>query len=167
MSSINEECTELKNIKYKTMLMNGNALTERKSSNQDLANLDKFLEDNKISNQNDTWSKLDKTTKVKKIVLFVDKYCVEHNYSEQEKAMLVVFLNDCLDRKKLQRVKDVIYDKTIGEIKEIPSLLFNKVNNRFTLRNVEKKNSTVKCLSTKKTNGAITSKNTQIVDDVV
>lgn len=165
MNSINEECTELKNIKYKTMLMNGNALTERKSSNQDLANLDKFLEDNKISNQNDTWSKLDKTTKVKKIGLFVDKYCIEHNYSEQEKKMLVEFLNDCLDRKKLQRVKDVIYDKTLGEIKEIPSLLFNKVNNRFTLRNVEKKNSTVKCLPTKKINVAVTIKNKQNIDD--
>ena len=39
-----EECLELKNIKYKTMLLNGNPLKETKSEN-DLSNLDKFLED--------------------------------------------------------------------------------------------------------------------------
>jgi hypothetical protein len=61
-----EECLELKSIKYKTMLLNGNPLTEIKSSN-DLSNLDKFLEDNKNSNQSEPWSKLDKTTKTKKL----------------------------------------------------------------------------------------------------
>ena len=97
--------------------------------------------------------------------MFVDKYCIENNYDEQEKNGLIAFLNDCLDRKKLQRVKDVIYDKIIGEIKEIPSLIFNKLNNRFTLRNVEKKNNTVRCLPTKKTNISATIKNKTIIDD--
>ena len=39
----NEECLELKNIKYKTMLLNGNPIKETKSSN-DMSNLDLFLE---------------------------------------------------------------------------------------------------------------------------
>ena len=46
MQEINEnidECQELKNIKYKTMLQMGVPLNETKSSN-DLYNLDKFLE---------------------------------------------------------------------------------------------------------------------------
>ena len=45
MQEINEnvdECQELKNIKYKTMLLTGVPLNETKSSN-DLYNLDKFL----------------------------------------------------------------------------------------------------------------------------
>ena len=41
-----DECIELKNIKYKTMLLSGNVMQETKSSS-DLSNLDKFLEDNK------------------------------------------------------------------------------------------------------------------------
>ena len=45
-SIITEECLELKNIKYKTMLLNGNPIRETKSSN-DISNLDKFLEDEK------------------------------------------------------------------------------------------------------------------------
>jgi hypothetical protein len=39
---IKNECQELKNIKYKTMLLNGAPIVETKSSN-DLSNLDKFL----------------------------------------------------------------------------------------------------------------------------
>ena len=37
----NDECQELKNIKYKTMLLNGAPLKETKSSN-DISNLEKF-----------------------------------------------------------------------------------------------------------------------------
>jgi hypothetical protein len=44
---INNECQELKNIKYKSMLLTGTPLQETKSSN-DLSNLDKFLENEKI-----------------------------------------------------------------------------------------------------------------------
>jgi tRNA-2-methylthio-N6-dimethylallyladenosine synthase len=43
----NDECLELKNIKYKTMLLSGTPLQETKSSN-DLSNLDKFLEEEKL-----------------------------------------------------------------------------------------------------------------------
>ena len=46
-----EECIELKNIQFKTMLMTGVQLTQNKSY-QNLDNLDKFLEDEKISNEN-------------------------------------------------------------------------------------------------------------------
>jgi hypothetical protein len=55
-----EECIELKNIKYKTMLINGVALNESKSS-QSLHNLDKFLENEKNSSENEPWCKLNKT----------------------------------------------------------------------------------------------------------
>ena len=61
-----DECIELKNIKYKTMLLSGTSMPETKSSS-DLSNLEKFLEDNKSNKQNEPWSKLDKTVKTKKI----------------------------------------------------------------------------------------------------
>ena len=66
-----DECLELKNIKYKTMLLSGTPLQETKSSN-DLSNLDKFLEDEKNNNKNEPWCKLDKTIKTKKLLEFVD-----------------------------------------------------------------------------------------------
>jgi hypothetical protein len=54
--SNSSECHELKNIKYKTMLLNGNPLQETKSSN-DLSNLDKFLENEKNNNSCEPWCK--------------------------------------------------------------------------------------------------------------
>ena len=64
---ITEECQELKNIKYKTMLLNGAPLLETKSAN-DLSNLEKFLEAEKINNSNEPWCKLNKTIKYKKLI---------------------------------------------------------------------------------------------------
>ena len=107
------ECNELKTIKYKTLLMNGIAWPETKSSS-DLVNLDKYLENEKNSNANEPWSKLDKTAKIKKLALFAEGYKSDHTLSDEEFSKLTSFLKDCLDMKKLQRVKDVIYDKTNG-----------------------------------------------------
>jgi len=73
-----EECIELKNIKYKTMLLSGINISDVKSSNEDLCNLEKFLEDDKQNNQNEPWSKLDKTIKTKKLIVFAEKYKKEN-----------------------------------------------------------------------------------------
>jgi hypothetical protein len=147
-----EECIELKNIKYKTMLINGVALNESKSS-QSLHNLDKFLENEKNSSENEPWCKLNKTIKIKKITEYViDDYKQQHELDELECENLIKFLKDCLDRKKLQRIKDVIYDKENGTIKEIPALTYVRTTKHFTLKNIEKRISTLKSLPQNKSN---------------
>jgi hypothetical protein len=158
-----EECLELKNIKYKTMLLNGNPLKETKSEN-DMSNLDKFLEDEKNNNVNEPWCKLNKTVKTKKLIEYVEKYKTDKCLDEEEEKLLTIFLKDCLDRKKLLRVKDVIYDKTNGSIKEIPALAYTKINKHFTLKNMDKRVSTVKSLAPKKAQGTIKNKNVQNVE---
>jgi hypothetical protein len=148
-SSIKTDCQELKNIKYKTMLLNGVPLPETKSSN-DLSNLDKFLENEKNNNVNEPWCKLNKTIKTKKLQDYVENYKQENNLSNEESELLLTFLKDCLDRKKLQRVKDVVYDKENGIVKEIPALFYMKTSKHFTLKNVDKRVSTLKSLAPKK-----------------
>ena len=61
----------------------------------------------------------------------------------------------------MQRVKDVIYDKINGTIKEIPALSYTKINKHFTLKNIDKRISTLKSLPVKKTQGTIKNKNLQ------
>jgi hypothetical protein len=146
---ITDDCQELKNIKYKTMILNGVLLQETKSSN-DLSNLDKFLEDEKNTNENEPWSKLNKTIKTKKMIDYVEIYKKQNNLNQEECDLLITFLKDCLDRKKLVRVKDVIYDKENGNIKEIPALCFIKTTKHFTLKNIDKRISTLKSLAPKK-----------------
>lgn len=153
-----EECIELKNIKYKTMLLSGTPIKETKSSN-DLSNLEIFLENEKNNNINEPWCKLDKTLKTRKLLEFVEIYKNDNHLDNEEEKLLINFLKDCLDRKKLQRVKDVIYDKTNGCVKDIPALSYNKLNKHFTLKNLEKRISTLKSLAPKKIHGTIKNKN--------
>jgi len=153
-----DECHELKNIKYKTMLLNGNPLQETKSSN-DLSNLEKFLEDEKYTNSNEPWCKLNKTNKTKKLMEFVEIYKKDKNLNEEEGKILISFLRDCLDKKKLLRVKDVIYDKINGNIKDIPALSYTKANKHFTLKNIDKRVSTLKSLAPKKGQKSVKNKN--------
>jgi len=157
--STNNECQELKNIKYKTMLQNGVPLKETKSSNN-LSNLDKFLENEKTTNENEPWSKLNKTVKTRKLVDYVDIYKKQNHLDEEETGLMVSFLKDCLDRKKLIRVKDVVYDKENGIITDIPALCYIKTNKHFTLKNIDKRISTLKSLAPKKSGkGTIKNKN--------
>jgi hypothetical protein len=162
---INNECQELKNIKYKTMLLNGVPLQETKSSNN-LLNLEKFLENEKTTNENEPWSKLNKTVKTKKMIEYVQLYKKQNNLDEEESNLLIAFLKDCLDRKKLIRVKDVIYDKEKGNIKDIPALCYIKTNKHFTLKNIDKRISTLKSLAPKKaTQGTIRKKEISKIND--
>lgn len=155
---IHVECLELRNIKYKSMLLNGsNNLKETKSNN--MTNLDDFLENEKNNKTNEPWSKLDKTVKTKKLIEYAELYKKTNNLSEEDEKILLDFFKDCLDRKKLQRVKDVVYDKEAGTIKEIPGLTYVKSHKHFTLKNMEKRVATHKCLTPKKLfNGTIKNK---------
>jgi hypothetical protein len=78
--------------------------------------------------------------------------------NEEECELLITFFKDCLDRKRFQRVKDVIYDKSTGIIKEIPALTYTKATKHFTLKNIDKRASTSKSLPTKKLQSTIKNK---------
>ena len=156
------ECNELKSIKYKSMLVNGVTWPDKKNS-CNLTSLDKFLENEKNTNAIEPWSKLDKTAKTKKLLAFAEKYKLENTLSEDEYNKMVAFFKDCLDKKKLNRVKDVIYDKDTGIISSIPALHYNKPSNHFTLKNIDKRVSTTRSLAPKRAIGRGTAKN--VVND--
>jgi hypothetical protein len=146
-------CAELKSIQYKSMLLHGVPAAETKTSDS-LSNLEKFLEENKTSNQAEPWNKLDKTMKTKKLLVFAETYGAKNEFTEEESILLIAFLKDCLDKKRIQRVKDVVYDKETGIITDIPALTYLKTNKHFTLKNVDKRVSTLRNLPPKKTGTA-------------
>ncbi len=146
------ECVELKNLKYKTMLLNKNSNKETTVINN-ISKLDLFLENDTENNKNEPWCKLNNTTKTQKLLEYVNLYKEENQLNEDESELLILFFKDCINRKKLQKVKDVLYDKNTGIIKEIPALLYTKLNKHFTLKNIEKRISTLKSLAPKKTHG--------------
>ena len=89
-----------------------------------------------------------------------ENYKKEKELNDEEMSLLITFLKDCVDKKKIGRVKDVVYDKTLGLIKEIPILQYNKPTKHFTLKNIDKRISTLKSLAPKKSiQGTIRKKN--------
>ena len=140
---MSDECLELKNIKYQTMLLNGNHKIDSNAKNSD--NLLDFLTKESELNILKPWNKLGKGTKIKKLSSFIDRYSIDNKLSQNKKILLKDYLLKCLERRKLQRVKDIIYDKKTGIIKNIPGLLFQK--NKFTIKRNDKKNNTLKGLA--------------------
>ena len=55
-----------------------------------------------------------------------------------------------MNRKKLQRVKDVIYDIETQVIVNIPALIINKQTKKYTIKSLDKKVSTLKSLAPRK-----------------
>jgi hypothetical protein len=153
-SEVTEVINEYKSIKFKTMMLS-NPINTIRNSATDMGMLDKFLENEKTTNSVEPWNKLDKTVKIRKLTSFAEEYKAKNMLSQEEYNKLIIFLKDCLDRKKLQKVKDVIYDKVNGEVKDIPALHHNKNVNHFTLKNNDKHISTTRSLAPKKVRGTV------------
>ena len=142
MAKKDDECVELKNIKYQTMLMNKTKQSENTKNHT--TDIEQFLKKESMQNIKKPWNKLEKSMKRKKLSKFVETFPTKH------KEILKQYLYQCLERKKLQRTKDVIYDMNTGKIEKIPGLSFNKNANKYTLRRIDKKGSTLKSLAPKK-----------------
>jgi hypothetical protein len=139
---INTECQELKTLKYKTMLLNGNTVSKETRSSDTFEQLQKFLDEEKNKNKQETWSKLSKSIKNKKLTEYVKNYSQINELDEDSSNVLMLFLKESIDRGKLLKNKEVTYDKSKGSIKELPGLLYNKSTKHFTLKNLDQKHMT-------------------------
>jgi hypothetical protein len=103
-----------------------------------IESIDKYLEDEKNANAIEPWSKLDKTTKIRKLIAFAEEYKTLNGLTEEQHSNLVSFFRDCLDKKRLHKVKDVIYNKDTGEVTDVPGLTLNPTTHNYSLKVVEK-----------------------------
>ena len=153
MENENEKCQELANIEYQNMLLNGGA-KEVKDVNKKkigtITNIEEFLEKEKNIESKLPWSKLNKMKKSEKIKIYINNFCEKNNINDKIKTDILFKIKVALNKKKLQRVKDVTYDKETGIIKNIPVLEYNKNDMTFNLKLNDKKQSTLKSLAPKK-----------------
>ena len=75
----------------------------------------------------------------------------ENQLSPAEVRTLKNYLSAALKRKRLQRVKDVLYDVETAKITSIPMLCFSQTDRRFTLKRSERRSCTTKSLGQGKT----------------
>jgi hypothetical protein len=127
------------------------------NSETNIITINQLLENETQNNKHDNWNKIDKYTKLQTLHTYAEKYGKENNLSIKEVKLLKSFFNDCLEKTKLQKTKEVVYDKETKKITFIPYLHYNKLNNRFTLKiDDTKRISTLKSLTPKR---SITDKN--------
>ena len=148
MTTAANECQELKNIQYKTMLLSGQGghIVTNTASNLDLSGVGMILERESKRNKKEPWSKINKTAKIVKLNEYAAKLAEEKSLNKPETLQLKRYLLSSLDRKRLVRVKDVTYDKETGKITDIPCLSFNPSSRKFTLKRNDKRTSTLKSL---------------------
>ena len=71
--------------------------------------------------------------------------------SSKDLKLLKTFFNNCLEKNKLNKSKDVVYNKDERTITSIPALHFNQVTKNFTLKILDTKRvSTLKSLTPKR-----------------
>ena len=126
------------------------------------SNIDELLENEKMHNNNDSWNKLDNISKKQLLQSYADKYGLDNNLTVKEIENLKSFFNDAIQKNKLKKTKEVQYNKDNRIILNIPSLFFNTINRSFTLRNIEKRVSTLKSMTPKR----ISNKNKPTVDKI-
>tara|TARA_B100000902_G_scaffold399155_1_gene468674 strand:- start:70 stop:738 length:669 start_codon:yes stop_codon:yes gene_type:complete len=142
-----DNCQELKNIAYKTMLQNGNNIMPETKNISNDQKISSFLENESYANKQESWTKLNKTQKFLRLNNFVDNILREkYNLSESECKTCKVYLQKCIDRKNLQKTKEVTYNKQDNFIENIPYLQFVETSRSFILRKDDKHISTLKCL---------------------
>jgi len=101
-----EECVELRNIKYKSMLLKKTNTKQLTKCNSNI-DIDSFLEKERTQNKEEQWTKLDKSMKILKINAFVEHYsrASENNLNNKDKLFLREFLLHCLEPKKNNKNK--------------------------------------------------------------
>ena len=126
------------------------------SSHMTSINLDILLEKEKQNNKADSWNKLDKTVKTQALHSFAETYGKDKSLSAKDVKLLKLFFSECLKTNKLNKTKDVKYDKDARTILSIPALFYNTLNHNFTLKNTDAKRvSTLKSLTPKRTSEKI------------
>lgn len=138
--------------KYKNYIAasGNNAATIATIDSNSTEKIDELLEKEKQNMSSEPWNKLDKRLKIQKLHAYAEKYGKDNSLPLKEVKALKTFFSECLTKDKLSKVKDVDYDREMSVITNISSLFLNLGTRAFTLRNLEKKVSTLKMLTPKK-----------------
>ena len=145
-----DECLELKNINYKNMLLKGSNLSFNDEKFDNNLILNSFLEKETMLNKKEHWIKLDKPDKINKIKKYGEKLIEKYTLNDDEIESMHRFFINCIENKKINKIKDMDYNKDTGEIIDISIILFNDINKIFYLKKSDKHISTVKAIPPKK-----------------
>ena len=129
-------------------------------------NIDDMLERERQTNKRDTWVKLGKPAKIQRLHAYAETYGKEHALPIKEIKQLKLFFITCLDKNKLDKTKDIVYNKEEMKIISIPALHYNKHTHNYTLKMLDNKRvSTLKSLTPKRLNTQLNPTNDVVEDN--
>ena len=132
MNKNNNECKEFNNLKYRTMINTGTNLENNIDTSEDTIN--NFLNMDIENNKKGIWSKLTKTEKIKKIKQYInEKLKIEYNLTDEEIVYTTKVFTIMIDRKKLSKNNELVYNQEVGFIEQIGGLLFNIETSKFNI----------------------------------
>lgn len=148
-------CKEYQALKYKTMITTGTNIEKKIDNETNEEQLNNFLEKELKMNKKQSWNKLTKTEKIKKIKTYITSG-LQNEYSLTDEELLIAkrYVLTLLDRKKLTKNHELDYNEETGEIEKINIIEFNSKSRKFTLNKSPKK-STSKKVSQKNKNKSI------------
>tara|TARA_B100000902_G_C27223535_1_gene870934 strand:- start:337 stop:870 length:534 start_codon:yes stop_codon:yes gene_type:complete len=141
-----EECHDLSNLKYKTLLANGKKNAFPTHKKVDASKIEAILENEMNTQKKLSWSRLDRIDKIQKLCSYAEKYCKENALGGVDLSTMKTYLTAAVNRNRLHKVREVKYNKDTGEVECIPQLLFNKLSRKFTLKRGDKRISTLSSL---------------------
>lgn len=146
MNELKSDCKEYNALNYRTLIHTGTTLHANtvETTEESLAN---FLNDDMDKNRKGVWSKLTKTIKIMKLKKYMKDIGEHYELSTEEMNRTTNILIKMVERKKLSKNNELIYNQENGNIESIPGLVFNKTTRNFTL--ISDKPSTLKVKKTK------------------
>lgn len=128
-----------KNIKG---LKNANNASDISTQNEN--DIMAFIDEKQNAKHKDIWSKLDKTAKRTKVCEYIENvFCSEQSLNSIQVKKCNEYLLDTIDKKLLNKNKDVIYKEE--NIVSITNFSFNKLTNKALISS-EKRTSTLRNL---------------------
>ena len=138
-------CKEYQALKYKTMITTGTNIEKKIDNETNEEQLNNFLEKELIMNKKQSWNKLTKTEKIKKIKSYITGGLQnEYSLTDEELSLTKRYVLTLLDRKKLTKNHELDYNEETGNIEKINIIEFNTKSRKFTLNKSTKKVSSKK-----------------------
>lgn len=113
------------NSKHPFSKYSNRAQKDSTKQEMNMAKLATLLQNDKTLKTNEAWCKLSKTNKLQKLKEYIQLYKTTVLNGTIDDDRLLDFFRDCLDKKKLMKEKDVVYNRETGIITNITSLMVN------------------------------------------
>ena len=125
------------------------------------ASVEQLLEKERADCKSEKWNRLDNAVRLEKLQefaaveferLFASTYLRPESGRDVARGVreLQAFFALCLQKKKLVKVKDIVYDRDSGKIVNVPFLHYHSERDMFYVKNNDIANQTLKSLTPKR-----------------